>query len=72
MLERPPSRTARDRRYRQRQRDGVMTVMIEIDGAVVDMLARLRWLERRDVHERAEIARAIAAMIADAARRAVP
>ena len=72
MLERPPSRTARYRRYRQRQRDGVMTVIIEIDGAVVDMLARLRWLERRGVHERAEIARAIAAMIAAAARRAVP
>ena len=46
-----------------------MLVAVEVDGEVVEMLARLGWLERRDVHERGEIGDAIGRMIADAAKR---
>ncbi len=63
------TRAERDRRYRRRLARGVMTVMIEIDAAIIDRLVQWHWLEPRDVHERDEIARAIAAMLADAAKR---
>jgi hypothetical protein len=45
-----------------------LVVPVEIEFSLVDMLARLRWMERRESYRRAEIARAIERMLADAAR----
>jgi hypothetical protein len=53
--------------YRARQARGVMVVSVEIDADIVSMLVRLRWLPARELHGRAEISRALQAMIADAA-----
>jgi hypothetical protein len=41
--------------------------MIEVDGAMISWLERLRWLQRREIHRRAEIADAIRRLLADAA-----
>lgn len=59
---------ARMRRYRHRQRDGRMVLTIEIGVELVDLMVRTGWLEPRDCHERDEIARALTAMVADAAK----
>ncbi|MGV7215036.1 hypothetical protein [Bradyrhizobium sp. UFLA05-112] len=75
MLQRPPSsrpskaerRRARKARYRQRQRDGVMTAQIEVGSQVIDLLVRTGWLPPREVHDRREISEAIARMLRDAA-----
>jgi hypothetical protein len=53
-------------RYRARVAAGVMTVNIAIDHRVVDWLVATRWLPGREVYTRAEIADALARMIADA------
>jgi hypothetical protein len=63
MLHRPPAkpkpvaarkaaRAARDRRHRQRVREGLMTAVIEIGGAELDWLIRMRYLDPRDVDGR--------------------
>lgn len=74
MLNRPPTdrrrlaaATARQRRYRRRLRDGVMPIQIDITADTVDMLVVLRWLAERDVGDKTAIARAVEAMLADAA-----
>ena len=72
MLDRPPSRrernTMRVRRHRQRQRDHRMAVTVEVGAELIDLMVRTGWLERRDVHTRDQIARALSAMVADAAK----
>jgi hypothetical protein len=44
-----------------------MWVGVEIDAPVVSLLVRLGWLPDADVHDRAEIGAAIAALLRDAA-----
>jgi hypothetical protein len=81
MLQRPPSRPAararrrqdgqraeRDRRYRRRQRDGVMTVTVEVDGEIINLLVRLHWLVEAETGDRSKIGAALAAMAREAAR----
>jgi hypothetical protein len=71
---RPPSaggrrRTlARARRHRARRKAGRATYQVEVDAAVLDLLVRLHWIEDRDVTDAAAVSRAIAALLADAAR----
>jgi hypothetical protein len=83
MLERPPSQAkplskpARRRalrrhaqaRYRANQKAGRMSIVITVDDELIDFLTRTRWLEQKDVFDRAEIAAAIEALLADAAQR---
>ena len=61
------SRSERDRRYRQRKAKCVGTALIEFDGAVVDMLVRLGWLD--ELGAGAEIGAAVSRMLADSAAR---
>ena len=56
-------------RYRRRFDDGRFTVTVEIDGAVVEMLIASRWLGPGECDDRKKVATAIAAMLAEAARR---
>lgn len=56
-------------RYRRRFDDGRFTVTVEIDGAVVEMLIASRWLGPGECDDREKIAKALAAMVAEAARR---
>jgi hypothetical protein len=76
MLHRPPSaaaarareRRARQARYRARLRNGRMAVPVEVDAAILDLLVRTRWLDPASVDDRRAIGRALAAMVADAAK----
>jgi hypothetical protein len=45
----------------------VVIVQVEVDGPLVELLTRLGWLPEADVHDRAEIGAAIAALLRDAA-----
>jgi hypothetical protein len=64
-----PSATARQRRFRRRQRHGLMPVTIEVDSAIVAMLVETRWLAERDAGDKAAIGHAIERLLADAAQR---
>jgi hypothetical protein len=79
MLRRAPSRRRqrnekRERRrlaqreYRRRLDEGRMSVMIEIDGDVVEMLIASHWLDD-GCDDRKKIAKALSAMVAEAAKR---
>jgi hypothetical protein len=59
----------RQRRYRQRLRDGEMTVAFQIDAEVIDLLIRSGWLSEAEADNRAAIGRAVSAMLRDSARR---
>jgi hypothetical protein len=61
------ARAQRKARYRQRQRDGRMTVTVEIGSEVVDLLVRTGWLPQREVHDRREIAEAVTRLLDTAA-----
>jgi hypothetical protein len=71
MLERPqPSETrrrARHARHRRCLKAGIVVAPVEIDGAVLDMLIRLRWLVERDAADRGKIGEAVARMLRDSA-----
>jgi hypothetical protein len=73
MLDRPPSRqsnrAARDRRYRQRPQRGERLALVPYDGAVLDMLIRLRWLSEVDAGDKGKVGAAIAALLQDTSRR---
>jgi hypothetical protein len=76
MLDRPPRKgtgsvgqAERTRRYRRRQANGRAVYPVEADGDVVGLLIRLHWLDERDASDKAAVGRAIARMLADAARR---
>jgi hypothetical protein len=62
-------RAERDRRYRRRRRDRLMTVLLEVDDIGLDWLVRApRTLDPRDldgdrVKVRAAVGRAVTAMI---------
>jgi hypothetical protein len=81
MLTRPPAvrkrkrETTRERRrlaqreYRRRLDAGRITVAVEIDAAVVEMLVASRWLPDGDSADRKQIGKALSAMVAEAAKR---
>jgi len=54
---------ARERRYRQRQRNGEMVVSVVINAARLDAVARIRKLTEAQCADKHAIADAIAAMI---------
>jgi hypothetical protein len=78
MHDRPPAadrkRAKRERRrlaqreYRRRFDAGKFTVAVEIDGNVVEMLRSTGWLDG-ECHDRKKIAKALSAMVAEAAKR---
>jgi hypothetical protein len=45
-----------------------MAVTIEVDGDLIDWLVAVQWLPQAEIHERDQIARAIEALLRDAAR----
>jgi hypothetical protein len=64
MLKRAPPTTERERRreqqrrHRLRQREGRRVYPVELDGAILDMLVRLRWLDKGAADDDQEVARA--------------
>lgn len=71
MLERPRQlqlrqAAARDRqrRFRARQRSGVMPIVVEIDAAIINLLIMAEWLAEADAGDKAAIARALERMLA--------
>ena len=69
------ARRLAQREYRRRFDAGLIAVAVEIDGTdgdVVTMLLNTGWLKpvkKGESHDRAEIAKALSAMIAEAAKR---
>jgi hypothetical protein len=54
------SQTARNRLYRQRQRDGRLVISVELDGDDIEMLCAAQLLDARaDFFDRATIATAL-------------
>jgi hypothetical protein len=73
MLDRPADarrarRREQQRRHRARQEAGRACYAVELDGAVINMLVRLRWLAGDDATDKCAVGKAIARMLADAAR----
>jgi len=56
-LQRPPA-----------QRDGIAVAPVPFDGKVVNFLIAMGWLDEALADDRAEVGKAIGAMVADAAR----
>jgi hypothetical protein len=79
MLHRPPAadrrRAQRQRRrlaqreYRRRLDAGRFKVSPEIDGDVVELLIVSKWLPASDRDDRKKIAKALSAMLSEAAKR---
>jgi hypothetical protein len=71
MLQRPPARhNARKRRYRDRQRRGVVCPRgVEVSAVGLDFLIATHWLAEADADDLDAIGRAISAMIEDSGRR---
>ncbi|MET4478825.1 hypothetical protein [Bradyrhizobium sp. F1.13.3] len=80
MLSRPPARyrssaDVRERRrtaqqaYRRRLEEGRMSVSVEIDSDVIEMLIASHWLKDGECEDRAKIGKALGAMVAEAAKR---
>jgi hypothetical protein len=81
MLSRPPNSRRRQRhekrerrrlaqiQYRRRIDAGRITVTVEIDGDVIEMLVASRWLIDGECHDRKKIGMALSAMVAEAAKR---
>jgi hypothetical protein len=71
MLDRPASarhaarHRERTRRWRRRQRDGTMAVLVEIDGSAVAALIAWHWLLQHEADDR----NSIGCIIADARGR---
>lgn len=59
----------RKRRYRERVRDHRVVVGLDVGEVEIEFLIRHRWLAEADCGDRHQIGRAIAALLADAARR---
>jgi hypothetical protein len=60
-------RRAAQRRYRRRQRSGVMVLAVEVNAEVLDFVIRTAWA--KDGDGAAELGRAVGRMLADAAKR---
>jgi hypothetical protein len=75
VLVRPPAdrrraaATARQRRYRARQKAGNMPTTIEVDAPIVAMLVETDWLREGDAGDRAKIGAALTAMLRDSAAK---
>ena len=65
----PGTATARQRRYRARLRGDQIVAPVIVGHAVVGMLIDLHWITPADSEDRRAIGRAIAALLAEAARR---
>ena len=66
----PARRTVRAKwqaNWRRRQRDGIAIAPVPFDGKAVNFLIATHWLDPALADDRAEIGKAIAALIADAA-----
>jgi hypothetical protein len=48
---------------------GEAVALVPYDGAVLDLLVRLRWLAEADVADKVKVGAAISAMLRDAAKR---
>jgi hypothetical protein len=76
MLDRPPARppplrsrrAVCQRQYRARQRAGIAIAPVPYDGKVVNFLIATHWLDAALADDRAEVGKAIRAMVAGAAR----
>ena len=80
MHDRPPSAAAsappsasvaspRPQQYRRRCDDGRFKVWVEIGADEIELLVGSHWLPEGESHDRKKIAQAIAALLADAAKR---
>ena len=71
-----PKRTPRDRcrrreqqrRHRERQREGRRAYLIELDGDIIDMLVRYRWLDKGAEEDDQEVRSAVRRMLIEAAK----
>ena len=63
-------RREQQRRHRQRLANGRRVYLIELDGAILDLLVQLHWLSDGATGDDAEVARAVQALLTDAARKA--
>jgi hypothetical protein len=61
--------TRRQQRYRRRQRTGAMPIVVDVDGPIVGLLIATRNLAEADAGDRAKVAAALAAMLAEAAEK---
>ena len=59
----------RQRRCRERKRQGCATYPVEVGEGVIDTLVRLGWLRDADATRPRCVARAISALLADVANR---
>ena len=66
---RAPPRRDRWRVYRQRQRDGVISVPVDVGPEVFELLVRTGWLAEEQAGDRHAIALALGRMLAETARR---
>jgi hypothetical protein len=69
--DRPPARrraALRQRRWRQRKARRQAVYAVTIDGEVLNMLVRLGHLADHEASDRKQVARAIAALLTEAAR----
>ena len=62
-------RRVAQREYRRRLDAGRITVTVEIDGGVIEMLIANHWLHEDESGDRRKIALALSAMVAEAAKR---
>jgi hypothetical protein len=68
MLARSPRRPGKDRRYRQRQRDGLTIYRVPLADDAVRALVRWQWLDARSIDDKDAVADAVRRMLADAVR----
>jgi hypothetical protein len=68
LVDQPTRRRRNQRRYRRRQSASAFTVQIEVTPAIITWLVRAQWLRPAEFHTRAEVAAALAALLADSAR----
>jgi hypothetical protein len=74
MLERSPKSTkaeqrrARDRRLRARRKAGRACYLVEIDGAILDLLLRTGWASEAELSDARAVGTAITRLLAASAR----
>jgi hypothetical protein len=61
------SHTARQARWRQRQRDGKAVYSVEVGHEVLSLLIEFNWLLDRDAEDRDAVGRALSAFLEDCA-----